>query len=102
MRGIRRLTLGIIAVTLVALSGCVVIESSAISETQGKGSAVTAETDDMGILRLSIPPNLTHKANAALLAQCARGKLTDVQTELSMRDFLIIQLYHVSAEGICQ
>lgn len=56
----------------------------------------------MGFLRLVAPPDLTQKANSALVAQCSSGKLTDVQTELSVRDVLIVQLYQISVAGICQ
>jgi hypothetical protein len=104
MRGIRRFAFGVFGVALAALSGCAVINSSSISgkDKTTKGSTVTAAVDDMGILRLSIPPDLTHKANAALVAQCPKGKLTDVQTELSMREFFVVQLYRISTEAICE
>jgi hypothetical protein len=101
MKAIRGLGLAAIGIVLLSLGGCIVIASSAISEKSGSGTAVSADADDMGVLRLIIPENLTQKANTALAAKC-QGKLTDVQTELTMRDFLIVQLYEVSVAGVCQ
>ena len=49
-----------------SLSACVLVDSSAISESTGSGTAVNAEYSDYGILHLSAPSNLTSNANAAL------------------------------------
>ncbi len=85
------------------LSSCVLIHSSSISETSGGGSEVTAKHSDYGLLHLSAPLNLTTDANAALAKQCQSGMLSDVQTELSMRDwFLIVQEYTVTATAVCK
>ena len=86
-----------------SLSGCVLIHSSAISGTSGGGSAVTATFSDYGILHLSEPSNLASGANADLIKRCQSGQLTDVQTELSMRDwFLIVQNYTLTANAVCK
>ena len=86
-----------------ALSGCVFINSSAISEAEGGGTAVGATFSGYGILHLSEPANLTPGANADLIKQCQSGHLTDVQTELSMRDwFFIVQYYTVTANAVCK
>lgn len=78
------------------LSACVLIHSDSISESAGGGSEVTTAYSDYGLLHLSAPMNLTSEANAALVKQCQSGMLSDVQTELSMRDwFLIVQEYTV-------
>ena len=62
-----------------------------------------AEYSDYGILHLSAPGNLTSNANAALASQCQSGMITDVQTELSMRDwFAIVQYYTVTAAAVCK
>jgi hypothetical protein len=88
---------------LLSLSACVFVHSSAISESTGGGSAVNAEYSDYGILHLSAPLSLTSNANAALAKQCQSGMLSDVQTELSMRDwFLIVQNYTVTATAVCK
>jgi hypothetical protein len=88
---------------LLSLSACVLVHSSAISESSGGGSAVNAEYSDYGILHLSAPSNLTSDANAALAKTCQSGMLSDVQTEMSMRDwFLIVQNYTVTATAVCK
>jgi hypothetical protein len=86
-----------------SLSGCVLIYSSAISERSGSGSPVTAAFSDYGILHLSEPANLVSATNAALLTQCQSGQLTNVQTELSMRDWLLlVQYYTLTANALCK
>jgi hypothetical protein len=85
----------------VALSGCVMLRSSAISDRSGGGQSVTAEAGDYGILHLTSPNNLTETASSQLVSKC-QGKLTDVQTELTMREWIIIQWYVVSATAVCQ
>jgi hypothetical protein len=85
------------------LSACVLINSGAISESTGSGSAVHSEYSDYGILHLTAPANLTSNANSALAAQCQSGMLSDVQTELSMRDwFLVVQYYTVTTAARCK
>ena len=101
MRGIRGLMVGAIAMA-VSVSGCIAIGSSAISSKSGNGAAISAHANDMGILHLVIPQDLTQKANSALMSQCASNKVTDVQTELTMRDFIIVQLFDISVAGLCQ
>lgn len=95
----RTLALGV----CLLLSACVLINSGAISESTGGGSPVQAEYSDYGILHLTAPANLTSNANGALAAQCQSGMLSDVQTELSMRDwFLIVQYYTVTTAARCK
>jgi hypothetical protein len=49
------------------------------------------------------PSDLTSSANAALVKQCQSGMLSNVQTELSVRDwFLIVQYYTVDATAVCK
>jgi hypothetical protein len=104
----RKLLVGLLGITLavglcLSMSACVLIHSGAISESSGSGSTVRAEHGDYGILYLSAPKNLTNEANAALAQQCQSGMLSDVQTELSMRDwFLIVQYYTVTATAVCK
>jgi outer membrane protein OmpA-like peptidoglycan-associated protein len=105
MRGVgallRSLALG--AFLSPSLSACVLIHSSTISESTGSGSAVSAVDSDYGILRLSKPQGLTSAASADLAKQCPSGLLTDVQTQLSMRDWLlIVQYYTVMANAVCK
>src|SRR4029077_6567971 len=87
----------------ISLSACVFIHSSTIGQSTGSGSPVRAEDSDYGILRLSKPQGLISETNADLAKQCQSGLLTDVQTQLSMRDwFLILQYYTVMANAICK
>jgi outer membrane protein OmpA-like peptidoglycan-associated protein len=91
--------------TLIIISaifeGCVAIKSSVISERSTGGQAVSASSDDYGFLRLTAPYGLTTKVNSQLVSQCPNGELTNVQTELSMREFILVQLYSLSAAALC-
>lgn len=78
------------------------IHSSAISDRISNGQAVSTSVSDYGILHLTVPNNLTQSANSQLVAACPSGKLSDVQTELSMRDFILVQMYSISAGAVCQ
>jgi len=84
------------------VQGCVFIRSSSITGSAGTGTAVNASASDMGFLELVAPTGLTHSANQQLATQCPGGKFGNVQSELSMRDFLLVQLYTVSADAVCQ
>ena len=98
---IRTAALGVMLAFM--LSACVVIRSSTIGQTTGAGTPVSAEDSDYGILRLSKPSGLIAAANSDLAKQCQSGLLTDVQTQLSMRDwFLVVQYYTVGASAICK
>jgi hypothetical protein len=91
------------AESLLSLSACVFVNSSAISESTGSGSPAKVEYGDYGILHLIAPSDLTSSANAALVKQCQSGMLSNVQTELSVRDwFLIVQYYTVDATAVCK
>jgi outer membrane protein OmpA-like peptidoglycan-associated protein len=105
IRGVASLfhTLAVGAFLSISLSACVFIHSSTIGESTGSGSAVSAADSDYGILRLTKPQGLTSAANADLAKQCQSDLLTDVQTQLSMRDwFLIVQYYTVTANAVCK
>src|ERR1700693_148688 len=82
----RFLALGVLAPCL-ALSGCIMVVSSSISESSRSqaGNTATASATDWGILRLTAPQGLTGVANQQLASACPGGKFTDVQTELSIR-----------------
>jgi hypothetical protein len=91
---------------LLAMTGCVSIESSSISDSP-RGTAGTVvhvtEQGDLGVLHLSSPTDLTEKANKDLLAQCQSGRLSNVQTQLSDRDWVgIVQVYKLRATAVCQ
>jgi hypothetical protein len=103
MRILSRLRVAGISLALLGLSGCFFLMSGTISSNAGKGNSVSATSSDWGILRLTIPSGLTASVNGQLVGQCSSGKVSNVTTELSMRDFLLLaQMYTVAATGICQ
>ena len=85
----------------VTLSGCVTLHSSSISGRSGGCQSTKVTAGDYGILHLTTPDNLTEAANSQLVSQCP-GKLTNVQTELSMREWIVVQWYTVSSTAVCQ
>ena len=85
----------------VMLSGCVWLRSSAISDRAGSGQTVRVSTGDYGILHLTTPDGITEAANSQLVSQC-QGKLTNAQTELAMREWILIQWYTVNSTAVCQ
>jgi hypothetical protein len=86
----------------VTASGCVFLQSSSVSDRGGAGAAISASASDIGILHLTAPSGLTQTALANLLGNCATGKVSGVSTELSVRDFFLVQSYNVSVSGTCQ
>ncbi len=105
MRFLSRLLSVAVLGSCLALSGCIYMASSAISDSNktAAGNTATASAQDWGILHLTAPQGLTGIANQQLVSACPSGKFTNVQTELTVRDFLgIAQQYQISAEAICQ
>jgi hypothetical protein len=103
MHRVKFLLISALAVAGMSLSGCIMIRSSSISDSVGKGgTAVTGTASDMGYLWLIPPQNLTQNAASQLVGGCSTGKLNDVVTEMNVRDFLgIVQMYEVDATGVC-
>jgi len=85
----------------VMLSGCVWMRSSSIADRGGNGQTVRVSTGDYGILHLTTPDGITEAANSQLVSQC-QGKLTNAQTELAMREWILIQWYTVTSTAVCQ
>ncbi len=87
------------------LSGCVFIPSSTLSDTPPAPGAKTVrvvEEGDLGVLHLTAPKDLTTRAGADLLAQCPSGRLVNVRTQLSNRDWVgIVQDYKLRAQADC-
>ncbi len=100
-----RLRIWLIAPAVVAalsISGCVFMRSSSISDSAGKGTAISADASDLGYVWLVGPGDVTRMAADQLISQCTSGNVTNVQTELTVRDFLlIVQRYEASASGVC-
>jgi hypothetical protein len=100
----KRLNSILVAATLAACAqtyGCVFVQSSAVSDRAGAGNPISANASDLGYLHLVAPQGLTQTALANLLSNCATGKVSGVTTELSVREFLIVQSYNVSVSGTC-
>jgi hypothetical protein len=100
----KRLNLILVAAMLAACAeayGCVFVQSSAVSDRAGAGNPISANASDLGYLHLVAPQGLTQTALANLLSNCATGKVSGVTTELSVRDFFIVQSYNVSVSGTC-
>ena len=92
--------LSLLAASLV-ISGCIVLQSSSISGRSSGNQTVSVWSSDYGILHLTEPEGLTEATNSKLVGQCQAGRVTSVVTELSMREWIIIQWYTVSANAIC-
>ena len=101
MNQLNSVILAVLLAGCVQAYGCVVVQSSAISDRAGAGNAISSSASDLGYLRLVAPQGLTQTALANLLSNCATGKVSGVTTELSMRDFLIVQSYTVTVSGTC-
>ena len=101
MKQINSIILAALLAGCVQAYGCVVVESSTISDRAGAGNPISSSASDLGYLRLVTPQGLTHTALANLLSNCASGKVSGVTTELSMRDFIVVQSYNVSVSGVC-
>lgn len=101
----KRLT-AILSIPMIALcvmmSGCVVLESSSISSGATGGQKVSASASDWGVLALTAPYGVTSAANSQLASQCQSGKVGNIQTELSMRNWVLVQVYSVTAAGVCE
>ena len=101
----KRLLVTCLAGGAALLSGCVSIPSSTLSDTPPASNATTVrvvEEGDLGVLHLTSPTTLTAKADADLLAQCPSGRLVNVRTQLSNRDWVgIVQDYKLRAQADC-
>jgi hypothetical protein len=92
--------LALLAISVFA-SGCVFVQSSAISDRTSAGAPLSASASDYGFVHLVAPSGLTQTAFSNLMSSCATGKITGVTTELGVRDFFIVQYYTVSVTGSC-
>lgn len=83
------------------VSGCIILQSSTISDRTGSGPRVAGKESSFGVLHLTVPEGLTEFANADLVRQCPSGILTNVTTELKFREWFIFQYYSVWASAEC-
>ena len=97
--------LAFLLVGIVFSSGCVSIHSSSVTERLPVENSVTVrvvEEGDLGVLHLTSPQDLTNRADVSLLGKCPSGRLVNVRTQLSDRDWLgIVQDYKLRVEGEC-
>jgi hypothetical protein len=85
------------------IGGCFYVNSSTVSTSPAKGGTpISASASDWGVLYLSAPQGLTSTANSQLMNSCQSGRVSNVSTELDLRDFFVAQQYTVSAYGNCQ
>ncbi|SMF05290.1 hypothetical protein [Pseudobacteriovorax antillogorgiicola] len=82
-----------------SMTSCVHIAGvSASNVTADKGRQVMASTSGMGFLSLTTPNAKSLEASAiAQLKQ--KGATKNVTTRLEMRNFIIVQMYSVTATG---
>ncbi len=82
------------------VSGCVAHYAHSISASAStQGAPVTAEASGVGILMLTAPDL---DASDDLKSKCPSGKLSNVETQGSVRNwFGIVQAYSVEVHAIC-
>ncbi len=88
-------------VICLTIPGCIILQSSTISNRTGAGPRVAGKESSFGILHLTAPEGLTEFANTDLVRQCQSGILTNVTTELKFREWFIFQYYSVWASAEC-
>lgn len=101
MKSLKAICLAVSFVACVQLCGCIFVQSSSISDRGGQGNPISANASDLGYLHLVAPQGVTQTALSNLLSNCASGKVSGVTTELSMREFFIVQSYNVAVSGTC-
>jgi outer membrane protein OmpA-like peptidoglycan-associated protein len=84
-----------------AVPGCIILQSSTISDRTESGPRVAGKESSFGMLHLTVPEGLTEFANADLVRQCPSGILSNVTTELKFREWFIFQYYSVWASAEC-
>jgi hypothetical protein len=92
------LTVGFVACAFFG-SACVQHYSHAVSaSTSTQGSPVVAEASGIGVLALTVPDL---NASDELKSKCPSGKLSNVETQASMRNWFFVQAYSVEVHAIC-
>jgi hypothetical protein len=97
---LKSVVVGVVAGCAIFLSGCVAHFAHSVSaSTSVQGSPVTAEASGTGILMLTAPDL---DASDDLKAKCPSGKLSNVETSGSVRNwFGIVQAYSIEVHAIC-
>jgi hypothetical protein len=99
--GPRWLGVGAAVAAMLSLAGCFSVVSSSIENRSADGVVIHGYAHDTTILHLTKPLHLTQTADSALLSQCPSNHMTNVQTELQVRDFFVVQMYTIEATAIC-
>ena len=86
---------------LISVSGCVVKSSQMITDVAPpSGKRVEVKTGGVGVLSLTTP-KLDQKAQERIRAQCS-GEMVNVNSQLTRRDFFIVQYYVLTVTGDCK
>jgi hypothetical protein len=89
---------------VVAIQGCVSIQSATVTNVSPEVTKpITGHESDMGILHLSKPSldDLIADLTMRFYKVCGEGKLTNVKTVLSTREFIIVQSYDIEMTANC-
>ncbi len=82
---------------LFSLNSCITMNSVSISDVKpSTGSVVKGSASGIGFLHLGVPTGLAETATYELKNNGAVG---NVSTVMTMREWGIIQFYHVTARG---
>lgn len=103
MKSLKVLSLMFLGVGLLA-SGCASMHSHSGGNMQVSGDRIRVEGSTTAILNL-FWTNADGAAGAEIAkklhAECRDGKVTDVESTLSKRDFALFQVYTVTATATC-
>ena len=84
-----------------ALTGCIVLSSTNLAEVVAAADAkgeVEAEASSFGFLSLTVPAP-SELERAAVKELSAKGGTKNISTRLTMRNFVVVQSYTVTAVG---
>jgi len=85
---------------LLSASGCTTLLSASTTEIlPGNTEVIKVSETGYGFLHLNIPEM---NIQPALRSKCPNGTVNGVQTLLSVREFVVFQLYEISATAYCK
>lgn len=80
-----------------SMTSCITMQSATISDVKStKGTEVTASAGGFSILALTAPRDISKKATQELKN---KGAVGDVSTVMTVRNWVIVQYYRVTATG---
>lgn len=90
-----------VVILLGIATSCVSISSQGLTDIgPSNEKAVKAKAKGFGVLHLTVP-KLEKEGEARLLEQCD-GEVVNVNSQLTMREFFIVQLYVLKLTGDCK